>query len=462
MLTISNETRWGRRAFLKIGGLSLAGWTMGSNLPFGEASAATSELLKDRSIILLFLHGGPSQTETFDPKMTAASNVRSATGELSTTIPGVTFGGTFPRLASLAHQLTIVRSFVTGDGNHDIKPVVSRDSAHASLGSIYASVAGSNHPGSGLPRNALLYPRAVDSSTQKEELSFGNFASTGRLGGGAAPIVPGTAGGLQDDLQLRLPLARLDDRRLLLRQLDHAQRLRDRGALPSDTLRDQALDTLLGNTSEAFQWQNEDEKTIARYDTSQLVRPDQINSKWRNYNNYVDNAKSLGKLLLLARRLCERGCGFVTVTTNFVWDMHADINNAPMAEGMSYMGPPLDHAVSAFVEDTLQRGLDKKILLVVCGEMGRTPRINDGGGRDHWGELAPLLLFGGGLQGGTVIGQSDREAGRPASDPVTMQHLIGTLMHAVFDVGRVRLLPNLPRDIGSVLSYPVIPGLRIG
>ena len=102
-----------------------------------------------------------------------------------------------------------------------------------------------------------------------------------------------------------------------------------------------------------------------------------IDRRWNNYNNYVDNAKSLGKLLLLARRLCERGCGFVTVTTNFVWDMHADVNNAPCDEGMRYMGRPLDHALSAFIEDMEERGLSDEILLVVCGEMGRTPRVNN-------------------------------------------------------------------------------------
>ena len=80
--------------------------------------------------------------------------------------------------------------------------------------------------------------------------------------------------------------------------------------------------------------------------------------------------------MLLARRLCERGAGFVTVTTNFVWDMHADVNNAGVEEGMRYMGLPFDHAVSAFIEDVHERGLSDKILLVCCGEMGRTPQIN--------------------------------------------------------------------------------------
>src|SRR5207253_6897559 len=134
-------------------------------------------------------------------------------------------------------------------------------------------------------------------------------------------------------------------------------------------------EVILKGVSEAFDLKLEDHRTVAKYDTEPLVRPENINKKWRNYNNYVDNARSLGKLLLLGRRLCERGCGFVTITTNFVWDMHSDVNNAPVEEGMRYMGTPLDHAVSAFLEDVEARGLSKKILLVVTGEMGRTPRI---------------------------------------------------------------------------------------
>src|SRR5262249_36765115 len=160
---------------------------------------------------------------------------------------------------------------------------------------------------------------------------------------------------------------------------------------------------------------------------------------------YVDNAKALGKLLLLARRLCERGCGFVTVTTNFVWDMHADVNNAGVAEGMRYMGQPLDHAVAAFLEDVAVRGLSGPIPLVVCGEMGRTPKINKNGGRDHWGNLAPLLLAGGGLKMGQVVGHSDHEAGTPQSDPVRIPNLVATILHRLFDVGELRVVRGMPR-----------------
>src|SRR5204862_1431066 len=143
--------------------------------------------------------------------------------------------------------------------------------------------------------------------------------------------------------------------------------------------------------SKSFDLSQEDANTTARYDTTPLATPDQTSRKRNNYNNYVDHSRTLCKLLLLARRLFEAGCGFVTVTTIFVWDMHADVNNAPCGEGMRYMGRPLDHALSAYLADVAARGLDEKILLVVCGEMGRTPRLNRSGGRDHWGNLAPLL-----------------------------------------------------------------------
>jgi uncharacterized protein (DUF1501 family) len=139
-------------------------------------------------------------------------------------------------------------------------------------------------------------------------------------------------------------------------------------------------------------------------------------------------------------------------TLNFVWDMHADVNNATMVEGMRYMGLPLDHALSAFIEDVEARGLSSKILLVACGEMGRTPRINKKGGRDHWGNLGPLLLYGGGLKMGQVVGHSTRNAGDPASDPVTMRHLVATIMHTLFDVPEVRLLRGVPDDVARVIT----------
>ena len=107
------------------------------------------------------------------------------------------------------------------------------------------------------------------------------------------------------------------------------------------------------------------------------------------------------------------------------------------------------------------RGLSDQILLVACGEMGRTPKINDNGGRDHWGNLGPLLLAGGGLQMGQVIGQSSRDAGEPMSEPVRIKNLIGTVLHTLFDVGELRLVPGAPREIAQTMTgYDPIPGLQ--
>jgi len=447
----------GRRDFLRIGSLGLGGLSLANLLQAQAAGAnAAARPVTGKSVIFLFLHGGPSQTETFDPKMDAPAGVRSVTGEIDTKLPGITFGSTFPRLASLADKLAIVRSFRTGDAIHDIKPVVGKVTLGANMGSLFARVAGTNDPVSGMPLNAALFPRAVDASTGPAIENFGKFDSTGPLGAAYAPFVPGGSGMLQNDMQLKLDPTRIDDRKILLAGLDRIRRDVDaKGALPgADRFQEQALQTILGGVAKAFDLSHEDSKIIARYDTAPLVRPEQISQAWKNYPRYVDNAKSLGKLLLLARRLCEAGCGFVTVTTNFVWDMHADQNNAGVEEGMQYMGLPLDHAVSAFVEDCEARGLSGKILLVATGEMGRTPKINARGGRDHWGGLAPLMLYGGGLKMGQVIGNSTRDAGEPQSEPYNMENLLATVMHNLLDIGQVRLMTGLPQDLLRAITTP--------
>ncbi len=459
MLTITTgDSTLTRRSFLRIGTLALGGLTL-STL---ARAAETGGLVKDRSVILLFLHGGPSQIETFDPKMSAPSDIRSTTGEVATKLPGITFGGSFPKLAALADRVTVVRSFSTGDANHDIKPAVSKVTFGAGLGSIYARVAGINHPTTGMPSNVILFPRAVDPARQPGTMGFGKFGDTGPFGSACAPFDPSDGGQLRKDMQLTLPLDRLDDRRRLLTGLDQIKwTLAEKGAQEGmEKTRDQAFGTILGGVADAFDLSKEHPLVVSRYDTAPLVRPENIDKKWRNYNNYVDNAMTLGKLLLLARRLCERGCGFVTVTTNFVWDMHSDVNNAGVAEGMRYMGGPLDHALSAFLEDVEARGLSEKILLVVCGEMGRTPKVNKNGGRDHWGNLAPLLLAGGGLKMGQVIGQSTRNAGEASSTAVGIPHLVATILQSVFDMGAVRLVPGMPREIAqTMVGWDPIPGV---
>jgi len=155
--------------------------------------------------------------------------------------------------------------------------------------------------------------------------------------------------------------------------------------------------------------------------------------------------------MLLARRLVERGCGFVTVC-DAGWDMHANNNSPKNMEGMKPMGSQVDHAVSAFIDDLHDRGLSDKVLLIVTGEMGRSPRINKNGGRDHYADLTPLLLAGGGLKMGQVIGASDRNASKPATDKITPANLFATVMNVLFDTGEARLANDIPANIAKLIS----------
>jgi len=439
-----------RRDFLRVGGLGLGGLSLSDLM-----AASQKRLIKDKSVIFLFMHGGPSQFETFDPKMDAPSEIRSVTGEIKTAIPGITFGGTFERLAKLADKFSIVRSFVTGDSVHDIKTIVGKDTLQANLGSLYSRIAGPLRKSSAMPTNVALFPQAVSQAANPVIKQFGDFTSSGELGASFKPFVPGAGGGgAQADMTLSLPQSRLDDRRTLLSSLDQWKRQMDSNEVIGGMSEFQSLafDVLRRGVSDAFDLSKEDPRLIARYDTSKLLPKDRISTQWNNREHYADNAATLGKLLLMARRLCERGCGFVTVTTSFVWDMHADKNNAPVRTGMEYVGRPFDHAVSALIEDLEARGLSEKIMLVCCGEMGRSPKLNAKGGRDHWGGLAPLMIYGGGLKMGQVIGQSARNGGEPSSRPITIPDLVSTIMHTLVDVGEARVTDGLPTNLLNVLT----------
>src|SRR3954468_5503132 len=141
-----SSAKAGRRDFLRIGTLGLGGLAFSQLLSARASAAAAGTPLADKSVIFLFQHGGPSQFETFDPKMTAPAEMRSQTGEIATSLPGVTFGSTFPRLARLADKIAVARSYVPGDGNHDAKPIVHRETVGGNLGSFYSRVVGLNNP----------------------------------------------------------------------------------------------------------------------------------------------------------------------------------------------------------------------------------------------------------------------------------------------------------------------------
>jgi hypothetical protein len=342
--------------------------------------------------------------------------------------------------------------------------VVSGGEANGpSASAIYARVRGNTHPETGIPTNVLVLPEGVREGLKLQ----GNFETgalptltqAGALGSDCVAFNPSGGGQLKQDMELRLPAERLGDRRSLLAGLDALRHRADRpGQMDSLTFfQQQAFEVITRGVAQAFDWQREDPHTIARYDTTGLFSMDEL-TRW---NDMRRASNLLGHQLLLARRLCEAGCGFVTVS-DCGWDYHANGNSPKNMAGIYPMGGQVDHAVAAFIEDVLARGLQQKILLIVTGEMGRTPRLNGNGGRDHYGELTPLLLFGGGLTMGQVVGQSDGQAAKATSEPFRPGHLLATILNVLFDLGRLRLEPNVPRDIlRRAEAHPPIASLGL-
>lgn len=444
-----------RRDFLKIGSLALGGLSLPWLLQ-ARAQERQRSLVKDKSVVFLFLQGGPTQIETFDPKMSAPAEIRSITGEVQTRLPGVTFGGTFPRLASMADKVAVVRSFASGNADHqNYMTVAGGDNpTKAPMGTLYARVAGTNHPQTGMPTNILLPAEAVIQNFRFpqnfETQSLQKLVqSSQHLGANTSFFDPSGGGELRQNLELRMPRERLTDRRNLLSQLDTFRRQADqtRAFDNISAYEQQAYDLLLRGVSEAFDLSKEDPRLLARYDTSGMFTLADVH-RWGDMRR---SSNLLGKQMLLARRLVEHGAGFVTVM-DAGWDMHSNNNSPRNLGGMYWLGPQVDHAVSAFLEDIEARGLSDKVLLVVTGEMGRTPRIGREGGRDHWASLTPLLIAGGGLRMGQVIGQSDRQAGTPATERYTPQNLLATVMSVLFDIAEVRLAQGLPRDVERAVT----------
>jgi hypothetical protein len=433
---------------VRFGALAFAGLGLPDVLSIrGQLRAATrNDFVRDKAVVVLFLSGGASHIETFDPKMAAPDGVRSMTGEVQTTLPGVTFGGTFPRLAQHAHRMAIVRSFHHSVGDHEkaIRHVLTggtsadgKETGGFSIGSAYARLRGANHPTNGIPTYGLLVSDEVDPQYSRERKRVEVGSAPGMLGVTYAPFDPASGGTTVKNMQLRMSEHRLSDRRSLLRELDRLNRQVDETSSPGglDQFGEQAFQLILGGATKAFDLSREDPRVVERYDTSAYSV---------GFKKFMPS--QLGRHLLLARRMCEAGCGFVTVHSAG-WDMHADGNNPGMATGMEMLGRPLDKAVSAFLTDVSEHGLSDKILLVITGDFGRTPKINEGGGRDHWANLCTLAFAGGGLKMGQVIGQSNRTASAPAADPVSTPHLMATLLHYLFDVPQLRLKSGVPRDL---------------
>lgn len=385
-----------RRDFLKVGTLGATGFSL-IDLLRSRASAESASTPANTSVVWLWLGGGATHVETFDPKMSAPREYRSVVGEVQTSLTGVTIGGLFPKMAALAENMTFVRSFAHENSGHsggthyvmtgyNFPPAdQGRQPVKPSLGAITSRYRGASHPSTGIPTYVRLNGTYADGSAW--------------LGTAYNPFE--VSGNSRGNMTLRMSLDRLADRRGLLHGLDRVNREVDRSGLMRglDSFEVQAFDMVLGRSKDAFDIQREDPRVRAKY------------------------GPGLGEQMLLARRLCEAGAGFVTIHSGG-WDMHGKIE-----AGCKNLCPKIDHAVATFIDDVAQRGQSKQILLVITGEFGRTPRINGNAGRDHWAPLSTLAFAHGNLRQGQVVGESNSKAESPKSKRVTPQDLMATVFH---------------------------------
>ncbi len=388
-----------RRDFLKIGGLGLGAIGLPQLLRARAEAAQAGQDIRDTSIVWVWLSGGATHVETFDPKMTAPSEYRSVTGEVTTNLPGVTIGGNFEKLAQRADKMAFVRSFAHtnsghGGGTHFVMTGYDNRNidngglpTRPSMGSIVSKTRGANHAVTGMPTY----------------VSLNNIGSDGPafLGTAYAPFTTSSAG--RRNMTLSTTTDRIADRRSLLGDFDRFQRDADRTGVMSglDAFEQQAFNLILGNAPKAFDVSSESAKTREKY------------------------GKDLGEQMLVARRLVESGCGFVTLNYGG-WDMHGTIERS-----MNQRAPSLDRALSALIDDLSERGMLDRTLVVVSGEFGRTPRINKNAGRDHWAPLSTLALAGGGLRMGQVVGESDSKLYKPQTEPIRPQDLMATIFHVL-------------------------------
>ena len=441
-----------RRELLRVGTLGIGGLTLADLFRAQALAGNGNSILRDKAVVVLNLQGGPTHIETFDPKMSAPSEYRAMFGETKTSIPGVTFGSHFPQLASLADRMAIVRCYRHGIGSHATAAkhvMAGGNPTGAQLGSVYARLAGTNSPVTGLPTNAVISPGAIGEKYKKFGANVSRVTEIGTLPSAYRAFDPSSGGEIVNNMKLRLPDNRLGDRKSLLTQLDGYRRDFDRNDEISGTnsYQQQAFDVIAGGMDSAFRIDDEPQELIDRYDTGQFKIPRHIQKRKANVPG--QSPVALGRQMLLARRLIESDCRFVTVTSSG-WDMHG--NAFGINDGMPLLGPAVDKAASAFLEDLEDRGLSDKVLLVITGEFGRTPRINKKAGRDHWGRLCTLAFAGGGLPMGQVIGETDRHAGESIGQQVTSQQVLGTIFSHLFNIPEIRLRTDIPAEIARAIT----------
>ena len=423
-----------RRDLLRAGTLLGLGGACGDlSLPRLLAAEAAAGGGRAKSVIMIYLVGGPPHQDMFDLKPHAPREVAGPWKPIRTNVPGIEICEAFPRLAALADRYTILRAIVGNQADHDAAQVFhGRDPRRPKpaggwpqFGSVVSSLQGPASTAAP-PFVSLCY-----------QCTHGPYNEPGPGFAGAAHAPFRAIGTGRDSLELRgVSLDRLHDRRRLLSGVDRLRREIDAGSSMRgmDAFTDRAVGLLTSPlVADALDLSKEDPRVVERYGTGDPTV-------------FIDEngAPRVPQSMLVARRLIEAGVRVVTLNYS-KWDWHGGPGNSIFAREAEDF-PIFDRALSALVEDLHQRGLDRDCAVVVWGEFGRTPKISDIVGRDHWPQVNQAFLAGGGWRHGQVIGATDRLGAEAAARPVTFGDVYATLFrHLGIDPASTTLTDNQGR-----------------
>ena len=418
--------RLGRRGFLSVGAVGALGISLADVLRMEHAKADIKNYASRegtaKSIIYIYLPGGAPHQETFDPKPFAPVEYRGPLGSIETSIPGLRLGEMLPHTAKIVDKLAICRSMTHGEAAHErgthnmftgYRP--SPALQYPSMGSVVSHEYG--------PRNNL--PPYVCIPNQPNE-----FAGTGYLSSSYAGFSLGSDPADKNfrvkDLSLPggVDGARFEKRRRMLDVVNGYFREKEK----SDSL--DALDTFYDRAYSLISSQQ------AREAFDMAKEPDAIKDEY--------GRNQAGMRMLLARRLVEAGVRFVTLTYGG-WDMHENIQN-----GMKTQAPALDQGFATLIRDLDRRGLLSSTLVCIGSEFGRTPKINNLAGRDHWPKVFSVVMAGGGIKQGIVYGSSNATASEPEDDPLTVQDWATTIYDRLGIVADKELMSPGDRPIEIV------------
>ena len=452
-----------RRSFLKAGALGVGGLTL-AELLRGEAAAGLRS--SHKAVINIHLDGGPPQMDLIDPKPDAPAEIRGEFSSIRTKIPGFHVTELLPRIAARADKYVFLRALVGADGKHDAFQCQS--------GFTEKDLPGvGGHPAMGCVVNKLL-GKTSDTAPGFVDLMQGrpfvrNSARPGFLGVTQSAYRPDISGmfplalsvGMKAELEKQsygrseslaltpgMSVSRLEDRISLRQNLDAMRRTIDAsGSMEAlDKFTRLSLGILTsGKFAHALDLANEDPRVLERY-TPRIAEPD--------LGETMESPKAAQKFLL-ARRLIEAGVRCVSISLG---DFDTHEANFPR---LRYLGPLLDHALDTLVADLDERGMLNDVMIVVWGEFGRSPKISNKGGREHWPQVAMGIMAGGGLRTGQVIGSTDRHAAEATARPVHYQDVFATLYrHLGIDApgttildstGRPQNLVEVGRPIAEVI-----------